>query len=215
MATPKKGYFCADGGRVPGTTTIIGRFKESGGLIHWAWEQGRDGKDYRETRDAAASAGTLAHDMVEAHIHGEPYLPPEDADVALVAKAAEAFGAYLSWANQSRLEIVATELQLVSEEYRYGGTPDAIGLLDGKHVLLDWKTGNRVYGDMLCQLAAYKHLIEENTKYRIQGFHLCRFAKEHGDFGHHFYPNLDEAWEAFALMRRLYEIDKGLKKRAA
>jgi len=42
--------------RIPGTTTVIGRFKESGGLIYWAWDQGQQGLDYRQTRDAAADA---------------------------------------------------------------------------------------------------------------------------------------------------------------
>jgi hypothetical protein len=36
MARPKGGYRNAEGVRVPGVTTIIGRFKDSGGLINWA-----------------------------------------------------------------------------------------------------------------------------------------------------------------------------------
>jgi len=110
-----------------------------------------------------------------------------------------------------------TEITLVSEAHRFGGTPDAIGYLDGKLCLLDWKTSNAVYSDYLIQLAAYKVLWEENRpQYPLEGgFHLLRFAKEHGDFSHHFYPNLDEAWRQFVLLREAYDIDKQLKKRAA
>ena len=72
MPTPKKGYYLSDGSRVPSVTTVIGRFKDAGGLIHWAWKEGSEGRDYRETRDAAASVGTFAHAMVNAHIHNEP-----------------------------------------------------------------------------------------------------------------------------------------------
>ena len=64
MPTPPQGYFNAAGERIPGTTTIIGRFKESGALVHWAWKLGMEGKDYREVR--AADAGTAAHAMMEA-----------------------------------------------------------------------------------------------------------------------------------------------------
>ena len=213
MPTPKAGYFLSDGTRVPGTTTVISRFKESGALIAWAWNLGREGKDYREVRDKAATVGTIAHDMVDCQIHGRPVLV--EGDPEMVAKAHSAFEAYLEWASMSKLEIIETECQLVSEEYRFGGTPDAIGRIGNRIVLLDWKTSNSVYQDYLIQLAAYKHLIEANRDYRIEGFHLCRFAKEHGDFSHHYYPNLDEAWRAFILMRELYEIDKQLKKRAA
>ena len=42
MATPKEGYY-VDGKRVPGVTTVLGRFKESGGLIHWSWKIAFDG----------------------------------------------------------------------------------------------------------------------------------------------------------------------------
>lgn len=217
MPTPKAGYFLKDGSRVPGTTTVIGRFKDSGGLIHWAWEQGRDGLDYRASRDTAGEIGNLAHALIEQNILGRP---PEDCpdlsavDPEKLLKARGAFDAYMSWASQSRLEIVETEMPLLSEEHRFGGTPDAVGLLDGKHVLLDWKSSNRIYGDYLTQIAAYAHLIEANRPYKIEGFHLCRFAKEHGDFSHHYFPDLSEAWRMFVLLREAYDIDKILKKRA-
>lgn len=42
MPTPKQGYYL-DGKRVPSVTTIISRFKESGGLIHWSWQCAWDG----------------------------------------------------------------------------------------------------------------------------------------------------------------------------
>jgi hypothetical protein len=41
MAHPSGGYHNKDGQRVPGTTTIIGRFKDSGGLMYWAKDQGQ------------------------------------------------------------------------------------------------------------------------------------------------------------------------------
>jgi len=217
MPTPREGYFLADGKRVPGVTTIIGRFKESGGLIHWAWTEGKEGRDYRETSKAAADAGTLAHAMVEAKIRDLPGPDldkyPEDVRV----KGAAAYGAFLTWADQSRLKVIYAEPKLVSERHRFGGTPDAIIELDGKLSLGDWKSGNAVYADHLIQIAAYKNLWEEVFPDRpIEGgYHLCRFSKEHGDFAHHFFPNLDEAWEMFLLYRRAYDIDKDLKKRAA
>ena len=41
MARPKGGYRLKSGESVPGVTTIIGRFKDSGGLLWWAFEQGK------------------------------------------------------------------------------------------------------------------------------------------------------------------------------
>lgn len=227
MPTPRAGYKLADGTKVPGTTTIIGRFKDSGGLIHWAWEQGRDGHDYRASRDAAADAGTLGHWLVELHIEGKSdkqvntLLNERAASEKIVEEtvllAVKAFKSYRTWEKQTKLKIVAQEMLLVSEQYRFGGTPDAIGEMDGELCLLDWKTGNALYRDALIQVAAYKHLWEINNPDRLitGGFHICRFSKDHGDFVHAHYDELEDAWRQFVLLREAFDIDKLLKKRAA
>ena len=221
---PKAGYRLADGTRVPGVTTIIGRFKESGGLIHWAWNLGMQGTDYRDVRDAAAGAGSLAHSLVEQRIRDRCDEPDfsviegwQEADEETQQRAVGAFGAFRSWESMSRLEVVEQEVSLVSESLRFGGTLDAVIQLGGELALGDWKSANSLYRDNLIQLAAYKYLWEEAHPAMplTGGFHLCRFDKEHGDFAHHFFAKLDDAWRAFVLMRELYEIDKALKKRAA
>lgn len=212
MGTPKQGYFLADGSKVPGTTTIINKFKESGGLIHWAWNLGMEGKDYRKVRDDAADAGTLAHELVERWIKKEPLSieGPEE----IVTKAKNAFGIFHEWAAQTRLEVTESEVQLISEKHRFGGTLDAM-LVNGKRSLGDWKTSNSVYPEYLYQLAAYGILWEENfpDKPIEGGYHLMRFAKEFPDFGHYFFAELEDAKEGFLLMRRLYDIKSTLDRR--
>ena len=65
MPHPKQGYKTQDGKRAPGVTTIIGRFKDSGGLLWWAFEQGKAAErgeinSLYDKRDEAGDAGTLA-----------------------------------------------------------------------------------------------------------------------------------------------------------
>jgi len=208
-------YKLSDGTRIPGVTTVLSRFKESGALMHWAWEQGRDGKDYRETRDKAANAGTCAHALVEAHIKGiQPDLSPYDGET--LEKAQKAFGAFLEWAQASHLTPVKSETSLISEKYRFGGTIDTM-LIHGKLAIGDWKTSGGVYGDMLAQVAAYGKLWEENFPDQpiTGGYHILRFDKTYGDFNHHWYSELQDGWDYFRLAREMYDIDKRLKKRAA
>lgn len=213
MATPKKGYFTQDGTKVPSVTTILGRFKESGGLIAWAWKLGTEGKDYRSVRDQAADAGTLAHEMIDAYIHQQPMTVDGDGEV--VRQARNAFQAYCNWETSSGIKIEWTERQLISEKHKFGGTPDAFGIIDNKPILLDWKTSNSVYSDYLIQLAAYALLIKENYGVDVQGHYLCRFSKENGDFSVHHYPDLSEATKMFLLLREAYDLDKIIRKRAA
>ncbi len=213
MATPKKGYFTKDGTKVPSVTTILGRFKEAGGLIHWSWKLGMEGKDYRAVRDQAADAGTLAHELIDAHITGQTITL--DGDGEIIRQAQNAFNSYKNWELTTGVKIEWTERQLVSEEHKFGGTPDAFGIVDNKPVLLDWKTSNSVYSDYLIQLAAYALLIKEIYGIECQGHYLCRFSKEHGDFSVHHFPDLTEATRMFLLLREAYDLDRQLKKRAA
>lgn len=219
MATPKAGYIY-DGKRLPGTTTIIGRFKESGGLLQWAFKQGQEGRaSLYEKRDEAADIGTRAHTMVEQYLNGET--PVEDHPDAI-----NAFNQFRKWEQQTKIKLLSKyqEIQLVSPDYLFGGTPDAIGELDGEVVLLDWKTSSGVYADYVIQLAAYRHLIEYGVRMDTGeklafdkplsgGAHLLRFSKEAPDFGHHYFGDLADAWDQFKLYREAYEIDKKLKAR--
>ena len=207
-------YTLKDGTEVPSVTSIISRFKESGALIWWAWNEGREGRDYRATRDAAADSGTIAHAMVEAAIRNHSYMPPADAETITIERAVKAFENYVEWSRQTNLKPVETEQRLISEKHRFGGTLDAM-LINGKLSLGDWKTANRLYEDHLLQLAAYAILWRENFPDRPidGGFHLLRFAKNAPDFVHHHFGELDEAAVAFLLMRQLYDIGKRLKAR--
>jgi len=213
MPTPKRGYFLSDGARVPGVTTILGRFKDMGGLLHWAWEEGCAGRDYRETRDAAADAGTLAHAMVEAEIRGKRFVVPEDTPPEIRNKACQAYSMYNEWATQTRLQPLVTEVQLVSEQHRFGGTLDVV-LVGGRRLLGDWKTSGAIYTEHLLQLAAYDILWKENRPAEpIEGYQIVRFSKEEADFEQRYFMQLDVAEEMFLLLRRAYDLDKKVRKR--
>jgi hypothetical protein len=215
MPHPKGGYKDKNGKRIPGVTTIIGRFKDSGGLLWWAFEQGKSAErgeinSLYDKRDEAADAGTIAHQYVEDYINGAPPINP------IKDQAYQGFCNYLKWEENNKIVIADQEMELVSEKYKFGGCPDAIGVdSQGYTCLLDWKTSNGVYQDYVIQLAAYKQLWEENNPDQpiTGGFHLCRFSKEHADFTHHYWSELDDAWEQFKLFRKAYDIDKKLKKR--
>ena len=229
MARPKSGYKLANGEAAPGVTTIIGRFKESGGLLQWAFQQGKSGAaTLYAARDEAADIGTIAHGLVEAHINDPRIVMPEIAALAalhrvtegMAEKALSAYLAYLQWESNFKVVIVEQEMPLVSEIYGFGGTPDAVGFVGDAFCILDWKTSNAIYRDYLLQMAAYKALWEENrpgqpTKARITGFHLLRFGKEAPDFEHRYFGELDKAWQMFLHLLEAYKLDKELKKRVA
>lgn len=146
---------------------------------------------------------------MEWHLKGEAGDPPCNFPASVAA-----YDAYLTWERQSKLIILEQEVGLVSKKHLFGGTLDAVGQIDGELCLLDWKTSNGLYTNFIYQISAYVNLYNENNFLPITGgAHLLKFSKDSGDFHHHYYQNLDEAWEGFLLMRRLYDIDKVLKGR--
>ncbi len=220
MPHPKDGYRLADGSKVPGVTTIIGRFKDSGGLLFWAFNQGKSGAPtlYGE-RDAAGDAGTFAHALVEAHLRDPASVATMSAPAGLppetIERGLKGYENFLTWERQTRLKVIAQEESMVCECHRFGGTLDAVIQIEKKICIGDWKTSNGIYTDMLIQVAAYRHLWElAHPDQMIDGgFHLVRFSKEFGDFGHHYFDNLDTAWKQFVLFRQAYDNDSELKRR--
>ena len=219
MPTPKAGYFLKDGRKAPGTTTICGRFKESGGLLQWAFQQGASGaRTLYETRDVAADVGTYIHALVEWHVNGEQGEEPSP-DSSLVkenvAKGRNGYEQFLKWEEQSGLFIVSWEKPLVSERHAFGGTPDGIFEFKGRIAMGDWKSSKRVYADNLLQLAAYIILWNENYPDNpiTDGAHIVRFSKDYGDFEHRSFDNLDVEKRQFIRLREAYADDLLIKKR--
>ncbi|MDP2630064.1 MAG: hypothetical protein Q8P56_01525 [Candidatus Uhrbacteria bacterium] len=216
---PKQGYRLADGTKVSGVTTILGRFKESGALLFWACEQGKaiergEISNLYDKRDAAAESGTLAHSLVEAHINGLPLPVIPDSNVG--KQALQGYENYVRWQEDNRIEVKKQEMEMVSETYRFGGCPDALGIDSrGNLCIMDWKTSGAIYVDYILQISAYRILWEENHPDQpiTGGYHLLRFAKENADFHHHYWNELEEAKEMFVLLVRAYELDRRLKKR--
>lgn len=222
MARPSSGYRLANGTRVPGVTTIIGRFKDSGALMHWACKQGQlieRGviKSLYDKAEQAADIGTVVHDWIEDELRGNT-LRAVDLEPESLAKATEAFGAFSRWQSLFHIEPVLRlmEAPLVSETYEFGGTPDCPAIVADKEALLDWKSSRGFYRDMVIQMGAYRHLLREAGDFNPQRAYIARFDKA-GRFAFHELTadDLDLGWQQFLAFRSCYERDKALKEIAA
>lgn len=212
---PANIYKNKDGKRVPGVTTIIGSLGWSkGGLMHWAWEQGINGLDYRESRDAAADTGTIAHMLVENELKGVKVDWPEigyamGATKEQIEQAQSAFRAFWEWKELVKFELLQSEHTLVHEDLQYGGQIDIAGV-QNKRSIIDIKTSNQVYADHKIQIAAYGELWNYNYPDKpIEAYYILQLGKD-GSFTYHYYPELDNAFRAFVLLRELHDLKKKL-----
>ncbi len=215
---PDDGYKLADGSEVPGVTSIVGRVKDSGPLIGWAWKQGKLGKSRDESKDKACSVGKIAHAMVECDIHERDWVP-EDGDIpAIIEQAKQALGMWHRWKKQTRFRALVTEMPLVDEVHRYGGTPDGVAMVGEETVLFDLKSSNGIYQDHLLQLGGYAPLVHAHRdRLDVPWLHagmVIRVGKDAPTFATQFWDitTVDLATDAFRVARKFYDLDKRLKE---
>lgn len=104
---------------------------------------------HRVAKDTAGDLGTRVHQIVGAYIEGQ--LTPDGVPDPSERKSLENFIKVTDgW------EWLGSEITLVHEEYRYGGTADGLARLpSGMIVLPDFKTSNSVYATYTMQCALY------------------------------------------------------------
>lgn len=174
-------YKNAAGKRVPGVTTVLG-ILDKPALIHWAWKLGCEGIDYKKVSQEAADIGTIGHALCECHVKGME-LDRSNLNPEYVDKAENAFIKFVQWWDREELEIVESELQLVSEFWQCGGTLDILARRKNKLVLVDMKTSKAIYSEYRVQTSAYASIYEELHDEPIEQVIICRIGKEEaGDF---------------------------------
>lgn len=175
--TPTGGYY-VNGTRVPSVSTVLSTLGwGTDHLMKWANDLGREGKVHTEHRDHAADIGTCAHDMIDCFLHGR-LLESDTYPADIIDAALPAFNAYCLWASEHSIKVIKSECQLVSTAHRYGGTPDAIVNMNGKAVLLDFKTSNWLYPKHIIQVVAYLDLIAENFDKHLDTAIVLRVGRD-------------------------------------
>jgi hypothetical protein len=212
-------YFLSDGTQVPGGSTISKIGDDAGALIHWAWKLGCEGKNYRDVSKEACDIGTLAHFYIECFLNNQVAdlsdYTQDERDKALVC-----YHKFLEWWEGQKLRKVYTEIQLVHEELRYGGTIDLIAERDnGEFVLLDFKTSKKISDSYWRQCAGYAQLFNLNNPQmvrkpfnEIKDHAIVRIGKEEeGDFEVVWKNDLSKEWEVFQKQVDLYWAMKAAK----
>jgi hypothetical protein len=208
-------YKNKDKKRVPSVTTVLKNLGENkGALMHWAWKEGSEGRDYRDSRNQAADIGTYSHLWISADIKGEPFdIDKIDCSDEQRASVQSCYEAWRVWRDSVKFEMVASEESLVSEEHQYGGTLD-ICMAMGTHAVMDLKTAKGAYLDMLIQISAYRQLWNENhPDQRIDCGYLLLLGKQEGSFKYNYYTQkqMDAGFAAFKLLRDLHPMVPKLK----
>mgnify|MGYP001420096526 CR=1 FL=1 len=124
-------YKTSDGERLPGVTTVINELGwNKNMLIAWSRREALAGNDPDKIKNEAAKPGTLTHSFIEGHIKGEQ-VDTSDFTENQIELAKNSYFAFVEWERAMKPVYLGTEIQLVSEKYRFGGTADMIGEIGG------------------------------------------------------------------------------------
>lgn len=153
-------------------------------------------------RDSAANEGTEAHKLIENYLATGQQPQP-----ALNAPAVVAFYAFREWEEQSGIRVTLSEQMVYHPYLSYAGTIDAVGEdEDGKYILLDWKSGNRIYNEAGTQLAAYAVAFATRYGYLAKDTRaICvRIDKNTGKFEAKEVRSIEEEFSYFTQLLAVY-----------
>jgi hypothetical protein len=201
-------YYTSNKKLVPGATTVLALLAKPA-LIKWANNLGLQGIDSSKYVDATAQIGTCAHLLVQCHLSGEePDLSAFSPDT--ISQAENSLISFYEWEKSHTIKPILLEKALVSERYRFGGSLDLYGEIDGKFWLCDLKTGKGIYDEYAIQLSAYRQLLLENG-YRVDGCRIIRIGRDATEgFEDRVYGSnaMDKQFEIFRRLVEIYWLKK-------
>lgn len=204
-------YKLADGTTVPGVTTFLHVLNKPA-LVKWANNLGLQGINSNKYVDNLADAGTLGHHMIMSYLLGIPSDLTDYSDEQ-IALAKNSFKSFLTWYGSHDIKPILIETPLVSEDYRFGGTPDLIATVDGIPTLIDFKTSKALYPEHEVQVSAYCTLAWANG-YLPQKATILRIGRDASEgFEIREVADLTSNFEVFTHCQAIYELQKKLRRK--
>lgn len=176
-------------------------------------------KQHMIKKEKAATFGSMVHEFAEKFTNSvtEGTEAPE-IDDTWPPEVLQGVIAFMDWYKEHKVKVEVAERMIYSLKNEFVGLCDAIGEVDGKRYLIDYKTSSGIYAEMKLQVAAYMMAYEEETGDKLEGAVIVKFGKEDGIFETETRSreDVEEDYKAFlgilAVKQRMKIIDKWVKK---
>jgi len=200
-------YKNSEGKRLPGVTTVVGLLDKPF-LKAWANRIGLEGIDLNSYMDDLANVGTLSHAMIQAHFTGNE-VDTSEYSKNDIDRAENAMISFINWVQSMPIKPILNEVELTNEEF--GGTVDMLCEIDGRKVLVDFKTGSGIYDEVFYQLAGYKILLESKG-HKIDQAMIVRVGRDEQEgFEVKSITDLSKHEAIFKHLLAIYQLKKELK----
>lgn len=188
--------------KYPSVTTIIGALPKAPGLVKWMDETPDASRKMRER----GTIGSIIHWRINRFLAKKHSLPPQplSLDCTIVTDAMKEiidviWSYFLDAERAIDFKPLYLEQQVVNHEYKYAGTADYFGLVNGTRVVLDFKTFKALYSDHTygAQLAAYRR----GFNYPADELYILIINEE---VGYKLIPVIDD-WELFLKAMKIFQ----------
>jgi hypothetical protein len=160
-------YLSESGAFHPSVTTYLEAYPKNAAFYEWLKKMGSDAD---EIRDEAGRRGSIVHGLTERYDNGEEVSVLDDSGyIGYKLTEWAAFERYVEFRNAHPSTVIHNELNLVSDQYRMGGTLDRVMEIAGKTYIVDIKTSNAVHPHYWLQLEAYYKMFSEVQPLHIDG----------------------------------------------
>ena len=118
---------------------------------------------------------------------------------------------FFEWEKAHHITPILIEEPMVSEVFRFGGTIDCLGKINGNLCLIDFKTSRGIFPEMLIQVVAYKQLLVEHG-HKVDQTTILRVGRTDDEgFEERFVNELDKRWQIFQHCLEIYRLQKEVK----
>jgi hypothetical protein len=178
---------------------------------------------HRTKKEKAADSGSAVHNFAEEYILFELKQIKERPKMPKDKKVLNGAMAFLEWYQGNKIKPIASEQLIYSKKNDYVGTLDFKARMNGKLVLIDFKTGKpcekknskyevisrKPYPEQRYQVAGYRNADEEESGEKYDESWIIYFDKENGNF----YPFLlDNHSKDYKCFQSALEIKKREKE---
>lgn len=141
---------------------------------------------HRTKKDEAADFGTMVHDWAEKFANSQiDGSERPEIDDSWPQEVKNGINAFVDWWLANDIKFEKTEQMVYSNDYDYCGIFDAIATINGKRVLIDYKTSSGVYPEQKMQACGYAIAYEEEYGLGFDQIMILHFCKKTGEFTPH------------------------------
>lgn len=160
---------------VPSVTWICSAYPKGDRFVRWVGKIGNEAAE--EAKELGGDRGSKVHQAVRRIVYGgvvsmEDYFENPNTLEMEQLKPKEYFAVqtFAEWFEKERPRVIACEITVWNEKYRYAGTLDLLAELKSDEYrfprIIDVKTSQNIYPEMELQVSAYKHAdltLQKNT----------------------------------------------------